>query len=114
MRIFSFLALPLLGLGLSLPFTTACGSSGLSCENPTTTQQTCITCVNSSCGSQVSSASSDCPGSESCAAACNCGDNACIAKCGSPDAGDACVGAALDLVQCEQSMCKTQCAGVTP
>jgi hypothetical protein len=112
MRIAPFLfALPLLGLGLAVQFTAACGSSGLTCQNPTTEEQTCSTCVNTSCANEVSAVESACSAYVSCASACNCGDNSCATGCLKllDDAGTECKSEGTALITCESMSCKTQC-----
>jgi hypothetical protein len=109
-RILSFAALPLAALVFSLSSAPACGSSGVSCENPTSDQQTCLDCINSSCSAEVSQADSTCPSYVSCFSACNCGDTSCTNACGGGDAGDTCVGAAEGLLKCLTGMCASQCA----
>jgi hypothetical protein len=113
MRMASFLVVPLLGMGLYLTssLTTGCGSGGLSCENPGTGEQTCLTCINTMCSSYVTSASTDCSSYVSCLEACDCGDMACQDACVSDEAagGTTCDSAAKSFRTCTQSMCKTQC-----
>jgi hypothetical protein len=112
MKISWFLALPLVGVAFTSTLTPACGSGGgLTCQNPTSADQTCITCFNTSCGSDVSAVESECGSSVTCKQACNCGDKACASACGSVDGGSTCLGAGLGLAACISSMCKTQCAG---
>jgi hypothetical protein len=110
MTIARWLIVPLLGFGVSLVFTPACGSSGLSCANPTSADTTCLTCLNSSCASLISTLASDCPGF-SCAEECNCGDTSCITKCENGDAGAACLQPGDAVLQCADMMCASQCAG---
>jgi|SRR5580658_1994154 hypothetical protein len=106
------LAIPLLSLAVPLSFAPACGSSGLSCENPTSADQTCLDCLNSSCSSDISSAQSGCSSSAfSCVEACNCGDLTCQEACSSADAGTACTTPLQDIVSCGVSMCASQCKG---
>jgi len=112
MRISWFLALPFAALGVATSLTTACDSGGITCQNPTTQDQTCLTCINSSCSNDVSAVESECGSSISCGEACNCGDQSCSSKCKSgDDAGSACLGAGLGLAACISSMCKPQCSG---
>jgi hypothetical protein len=111
MRIAPHLVVLVCGLGLTLGLTPACGSGELTCQNPTAAQQTCITCVNTSCASDVSAVETNCPDYSSCASSCNCGDTACTMKCqtGAVEAGSACGGAALGYLSCLETMCKSQC-----
>jgi hypothetical protein len=113
MRISSLvvLAVPVLGLAFALSFTPACGSGGASCANPTTDDTTCLACVNSSCGTFVSTQEEECSGF-SCAAACNCGELSCQQAC-EPDAGPKsnCATALDAVVKCSTTMCASQCAG---
>jgi hypothetical protein len=113
MRMASFLVVPFLGLGLCLAssFTAACGSSGLSCENPSTAEQACLTCENSTCSTDVSATTSACSSYVSCLAACTCGTQSCMDDCLSQaaDAGTACENAIESLGTCSNSMCKTPC-----
>jgi len=112
MRMASFLVVPFLGLGLclTLSLAPACGSSGVSCENPSTAEQACLTCLNSSCSTYVSSTTSACSSYVSCLAACTC-DTPCLDDCLSQtdDAGTACENAVESLGTCSNSTCKTPC-----
>jgi hypothetical protein len=117
MRIASIAALPLVGvgltLGLALTFTPACGSGGVTCQNATPMQQSCLDCVNSSCSSDVTAVETNCPDYLSCESACNCGDSSCGTQClkGAADAGSACAGAGTGYLDCLTKMCASQCAG---
>ena len=111
MAIQKWLVVPLLGCGVSLAFTPACGgSSDVSCANPTSADTTCLNCVNSSCASQISTLESDCP-ALSCAEECNCGDTSCITMCETGDAGAACTAPEEAVLECADTMCASQCAG---
>jgi len=115
-RVASLLALPLLALALVSSLTPACDSGGgVSCQNPTTAQQVCITCINSSCANDVSALDSECPTALSCEESCNCGDTTCSSAClkSAGDAGTACLGAGVGFVDCINTMCKPQCSGTS-
>jgi hypothetical protein len=130
MRIASFRVAHFLGLGLCLTsiLTLACGTGGpdtgdatvdarsirdgasdarLGCKSPSTAEQACLTCENSSCSAYVTSTASACPGYLSCLAACTCGSPSCQDGCLSQvvDAGTACENALEYLGTCTSS-CK--------
>jgi hypothetical protein len=111
----ALIVVPVLGLTAALAVAPGCGSGSggsVSCQNPTSMQQTCITCVNSSCTQNISNVQNDCASILACDEACNCGDTTCTTQCSSgADAGTACIGDVLGLSDCATEMCKSQCTG---
>lgn len=121
MTVASSLLLTFIGVGLTLSIAPACStaSSGagevISCQNPTSAQSTCLSCVNSVCSSAIATYASACPGAVACGNAANCtGPSAACGKYDATDAGAVCSSpnspVLASFVECVlKSSCITQC-----
>jgi hypothetical protein len=72
----------------------------------------CNSCLQGSCGSQVSSVQSSCSAYVTCYSGCQCSDTACITGCLS-HIDSPCQNAYLGLVTCLSQSCSAPCNGTT-
>jgi hypothetical protein len=73
----------------------------------------CSSCVQSHCGSQISSVESSCSAFLSCFSGCMCSDLNCISGCASK-IDSTCQNAESPLTTCQNQNCMSQCAAPTP
>lgn len=93
------------------------GSSGYpTCQGATGStgpgSSACSSCVESNCGSDVSSVESACGAYLSCYEGCQCSDLSCIENCESKITGN-CSSAETPLSTCLSQHCASQCSGET-
>ncbi len=70
----------------------------------------CNSCIESKCGSQLSSFDSDCSAYISCYDACQCSDTTCLSGCSSKvTAGSACANDESSITSCLEMNCTSQC-----
>lgn len=85
------------------------GPSFPSCKNNSQYNQSCVSCVESACASDLSNTESDCKDYLACFEQCDCSDEMCLAACSSKAEEGNCPQAAQALTTCETQTCVTEC-----
>ena len=110
---------------VAVGFLVACSSSSSgsggsiqSCKGGTQStgqgSAACTTCLQGSCGSQLSAAESGCSDYFNCFGGCNCSDLTCIEGCLSKATASSCQTPFMSLGSCISSSCASECNTTTP